>query len=77
MRSQPARAPCCLHSPARSGLAVPWRPVCRLQVEAQGVADLVHQPQPRFELIKQHYPQVGVARQQEGEQGERLPSTFG
>ena len=30
-----------------------------LQVEAQGVADLVRQPQPRFELIKQHYPQVG------------------
>ncbi len=27
-------------------------------VEDQGVADLVHQPQPRFEIIKQHYPQV-------------------
>ncbi|KAL4434285.1 hypothetical protein ABPG75_000726 [Micractinium tetrahymenae] len=27
-------------------------------VEAQGVADLVTQPQPHFVLIKQHYPQV-------------------
>lgn len=27
-------------------------------VEAQGVAHLVRQPQPRFELIKKHYPQV-------------------
>ena len=31
----------------------------RAQVEAQGVADLVRQPQPRFEVIKKHYPQVG------------------
>ncbi|PRW59356.1 DEAD box RNA helicase isoform B [Chlorella sorokiniana] len=30
-------------------------------VEAQGVADLVHQPQPRFEVIKKHYPQVFYA----------------
>jgi hypothetical protein len=30
-------------------------------VEQEGVADLVRQPQPRFELIKQHYPQASGA----------------
>lgn len=39
-------------------LTVSARSFWCLQVEAQGVADLVRQPQPRFEVIKRHYPQV-------------------
>lgn len=60
---RPAHActPCwdAAHRPHQSAPAVRVRlPFPRPQVEAQGVADLVRQPQPRFQLIKQHYPQV-------------------